>query len=172
MWTRVLHHVVGELTWVFGGCEHTPLTDNRDKPWMQKDSKAHLKLAEVILNECWLKSVYKYLTFRSVCLSGCYYSGIYRYTITLATDHMDTVLAWKEMGTNILQPAFQCYRSSAKLESFHNHILMYAGKHSGTPPPPSSYVWSSGPAGCPGLQPPPLDHLSKFNMKPSCALDM
>ncbi len=68
MWTRVLHHVMGEHSWVFGGCEHTPLTDNRDKPWIQKDSEAHLKIAE-----------------------GCYYFGFYRYTITLATDHMDTV---------------------------------------------------------------------------------
>ncbi len=109
--------------------------DRQQRYTLDADSKARLKLVEVILNERWLKwTDHKYLTFMSVHLSEWYYSGIDQYIITLVTDHMDTVV-WKEMRTNIWGPAFQCYRSTTVLESSHNHILMYAGKRFGFSPP-------------------------------------
>ncbi|CAL9691207.1 unnamed protein product [Knipowitschia caucasica] len=89
MWTGILHHVTGEHSWVFGACKHNPLIESSDKPLIQRESIAHQKLSEVVLNERWLKSVTKYLTFRS----------------------------------------------TAELESYHNHILMYAGKRFGFSPP-------------------------------------
>ncbi|XP_042602788.1 uncharacterized protein LOC122141038 [Cyprinus carpio] len=89
MWVGVLHHVTGEHTWALGECKHGPLLDDRDKELIESGSVAHERLAEIILDERWLKVVPKYLNFRS----------------------------------------------TADLESFHNHILMYASKRFSFSPP-------------------------------------
>ncbi|XP_059400179.1 uncharacterized protein LOC132131987 [Carassius carassius] len=89
MWVGVLHHVTGEHTWALGECKHGPLLNDRDKELIESGSVAHERLAEIILDERWLKVVPKYLNFRS----------------------------------------------TADLESFHNHILMYASKRFSFSPP-------------------------------------
>ncbi|XP_052395616.1 uncharacterized protein LOC127943302 [Carassius gibelio] len=89
MCVGVLHHVTGEHTWALGECKHGPLLDDRDKELIESGSVAHERLAEIILDERWLKVVPKYLNFRS----------------------------------------------TADLESFHNHILMYASKRFSFSPP-------------------------------------
>uniref|UniRef100_UPI0037E704BE uncharacterized protein n=1 Tax=Semicossyphus pulcher TaxID=241346 RepID=UPI0037E704BE len=88
-WAGLLHHVTGEHVWALGACQHGPLVEDREKEWIQKGSVAHQRLTEVVLDARWLKSVHKYLHFRS----------------------------------------------TAELESFHNHILMYASKHFCFSPP-------------------------------------
>ncbi|KAM4736945.1 uncharacterized protein FYW61_004575 isoform 2-T3 [Anableps anableps] len=82
MWTGLLNHVTGEHEWPLDGGQHGPSEERRDEGWIEKGSVAHQALSEIVLNECWLKEVHKYLHFRS----------------------------------------------TAELESFHNHILMYASK--------------------------------------------
>ncbi|XP_065109333.2 uncharacterized protein [Paramisgurnus dabryanus] len=89
MWVGLLHHVTGEHTWALGECQHGPLLDSREKDWIESGSVAHERLAEIILDERWLKVVPKYLRFRS----------------------------------------------TADLESFHNHVLMYASKRFSFSPP-------------------------------------
>ncbi|XP_037623771.1 uncharacterized protein LOC119487169 [Sebastes umbrosus] len=89
MWAGLLHHVTGEHEWALGACHHGPLSDNRDKEWIEKGSVAHRALIEIVLNARWLGEVVKYLGFRS----------------------------------------------TAELESFHNHILMYASKRFSFTPP-------------------------------------
>lgn len=66
MWTGLLHHVTGEHEWALDACHHGPLTDDRDKEWIQKGSVAHDALSEIVLNESWLREVEKYLSFRYV----------------------------------------------------------------------------------------------------------
>ncbi|XP_035671511.1 uncharacterized protein LOC118412627 [Branchiostoma floridae] len=91
MWKGVLHHVVDEHTWGSGSCHHDPIdpTVARTKKWLVPGSAAHKRLKSIIYNKRWLKTVTKYLRFRT----------------------------------------------TSDLESFQNHILMYASKrHSFTPP--------------------------------------
>ncbi|XP_049420242.1 uncharacterized protein LOC125881220 [Epinephelus fuscoguttatus] len=88
LWIGVLRHVCNNHTWETGGCHHDHLEDAQRKQWIERDSKCHKTLANVILNKHWLKDVHKYLRFRS----------------------------------------------TAHLESFQNHVLMYASKqHAFTP---------------------------------------
>ncbi|XP_049895911.1 uncharacterized protein LOC126387435, partial [Epinephelus moara] len=88
LWIGVLHHVCNNHTWETEGCHHDHLEDAQRKQWIERDSKCHKTLANIILNKRWLKDVHKYLRFRS----------------------------------------------TAHLESFQNHVLMYASKrHAFTP---------------------------------------
>ncbi|XP_073341823.1 uncharacterized protein [Pagrus major] len=89
MWAGLLHHVSGTHAWALGACHHGPLVEDREKTWIEKNSVAHQRLREVVLDARWLKNVHKYLHFRS----------------------------------------------TAELESFHNHILMYASKRFSFSPP-------------------------------------
>lgn len=57
MWSGVLHYVRGRHEWFLGACHHDPLSDNRDKEWIQKGSVAHDALTEIVLNERWLREV-------------------------------------------------------------------------------------------------------------------
>ncbi|TDG95950.1 hypothetical protein EPR50_G00242870 [Perca flavescens] len=65
-----------------GSCQHDHLEDTQGKQWIERDSKSHKALVDIVHNKCWQKDVHKYLSFRS----------------------------------------------TAHLESFQNHILMYASK--------------------------------------------
>ncbi|XP_073669281.1 uncharacterized protein [Paramisgurnus dabryanus] len=82
LWIGVLHHVCNNHTWETGSCQHDHLEDIQDKEWIERDSKSHKALVDIVLNKRWQKDVHKYLRFRS----------------------------------------------TAHLESFQNHILMYASK--------------------------------------------
>uniref|UniRef100_A0A1A8PZ00 Uncharacterized protein n=1 Tax=Nothobranchius pienaari TaxID=704102 RepID=A0A1A8PZ00_9TELE len=81
-WVGILHHVCNVHTWAMGNCQHDHLDDQQGKQWIEKDSRSHKALVEIVLNKRWQKDVHKYLHFRSTAL----------------------------------------------LESFQNHILMYASK--------------------------------------------
>ncbi|XP_065109924.1 uncharacterized protein [Paramisgurnus dabryanus] len=89
MWIGLLHHVTGEHSWALGSCHHGPLTETRERNWIESNYVAHQKLTELVLDARWLKDIPKYLHFRS----------------------------------------------TAELESFHNHILMYASKRFSFTPP-------------------------------------
>ncbi|XP_039681954.1 uncharacterized protein LOC120575300 [Perca fluviatilis] len=82
LWIGVLHHVCNNHTWETGSCQHDHLEDTQGKQWIERDSKSHKALVDIVLNKRWQKDVHKYLRFRS----------------------------------------------TAHLESFQNHILMYASK--------------------------------------------
>ncbi|TKS89382.1 Zinc finger protein [Collichthys lucidus] len=89
LWVGIIHHVCDVHTWSRGTCEHGHLEGTRGKLWLQKESKCHKALLEIVLDKCWLKDIHKYLPFRS----------------------------------------------TADLETFQNHILMYANKHYALSPP-------------------------------------
>lgn len=88
LWVGIIHHVCNEHEWATGQCQHEPIEETQ-KEWLQKDSKAHEALVDIILKKRWLKDIHKYLRFRS----------------------------------------------TADLESFQNHILMYASKRFAFTPP-------------------------------------
>ncbi|XP_049428865.1 uncharacterized protein LOC125886583 [Epinephelus fuscoguttatus] len=101
LWRGILYHVTGRHEWAFGRCLHEQLNDeDREKEWIQKDSPAYMALIGVVLNKKWLKDVPKFLNFR-----------YRRCTCPESTVYVDT---WN--------------RTISDLETFHNHILMYAGK--------------------------------------------
>ncbi|XP_045924707.1 zinc finger protein 502-like isoform X1 [Micropterus dolomieu] len=89
LWVGITYHVCDVHTWTNGRCQHGHLEETRGKAWIQKDSRCHKALVDIVLNERWLKDVHKYLRFRS----------------------------------------------TADLEAFHNHILMYASKRFTFSPP-------------------------------------
>ena len=70
MWRGILHHVVDSHEWLLvdeGGCAkcgHGDLPADRDKPWLERDSPAHIKLREVILDKRLLNTFDHYVNFR------------------------------------------------------------------------------------------------------------
>ncbi|CAB4037439.1 Hypothetical predicted protein, partial [Paramuricea clavata] len=70
-WLGVLHHIAGEHEWVDGECEHGPLVATEvDKTYLDKNSKAFESLRKVILDQKFLKSLPKYVTFRNEAFVG------------------------------------------------------------------------------------------------------
>ncbi|XP_039523197.1 uncharacterized protein LOC120476267 isoform X2 [Pimephales promelas] len=65
LWIGVVHHVCNNHTWETGSCQHDHLEDTQDKEWIERDSKSHKALVEIVLNKRWQKDVHKYLRFRS-----------------------------------------------------------------------------------------------------------
>ena len=64
LWIGVLHHVCNNHTWETGSCQHDHLEDTQGKPWIERDSKSHKALVDIVLNKRWQKDVHKYLRFR------------------------------------------------------------------------------------------------------------
>ncbi|XP_045924698.1 uncharacterized protein LOC123982845 isoform X3 [Micropterus dolomieu] len=64
-WVDIIHHVCDICTWTMGRCQHGHLEETRGKAWIQRDSRCHKALVDIVLNERWLKDVHKYLRFRS-----------------------------------------------------------------------------------------------------------
>ncbi|XP_045924710.1 zinc finger protein 436-like [Micropterus dolomieu] len=62
LWLGIIHHVCDIPTWTMGKCQHVHL---KEKAWIQKDSRCHKALVDIVLNKRWLKHVHKYLLFRS-----------------------------------------------------------------------------------------------------------
>ncbi|XP_038592422.1 uncharacterized protein LOC119916464 isoform X1 [Micropterus salmoides] len=89
LWVGITYHVCDVHIWTNGRCQHGHLEETCGKAWIQKDSRCHKALVDIVLNKRWLKDVHKYLRFRS----------------------------------------------TADLEVFQNHILMYASKRFTFSPP-------------------------------------
>lgn len=69
MWISVLHHVVDVHEWLltYGNsnkCDHGPLTDEREKKWLEKDSSAHESLRRIVLDKRLLGNIPYYINFR------------------------------------------------------------------------------------------------------------
>ena len=70
MWISILHHVVDELEWLLaesgeGKCAHEPLSaDDRNKPWLKKNTPAHKTLREVVMDKNILRTLSYYVNFR------------------------------------------------------------------------------------------------------------
>ncbi|KAK3105134.1 hypothetical protein FSP39_017944 [Pinctada imbricata] len=65
IWAGVLHHVVDEHEWAlsygtmdFGQCSHGALDDARNKPWLEKGTKAHEALRRIVLDKRLLNNVH------------------------------------------------------------------------------------------------------------------
>lgn len=68
-WIGVLHHVVNVHEWVLpysstNRCEHGPLTSEREKGWLERDSPAHVALRHIVLDKRLLNNIPYYLNFR------------------------------------------------------------------------------------------------------------
>ncbi|XP_062570141.1 uncharacterized protein LOC134232209 [Saccostrea cucullata] len=69
-WIGILHHTVNVHTWVLpysdiNECNHGPLTEERTKGWLEKDSPAHVALREIVLDKRLQNNVPYYLNCRS-----------------------------------------------------------------------------------------------------------
>ena len=71
MWIGILHHVVNEHEWLLAegkgqaNCGHGPLNEEeRNKPWLQRNTSPHKVLHEVALNKNFLRSLHYYVNFR------------------------------------------------------------------------------------------------------------
>ena len=65
MWIGVIHHVCNEHEWVDGQCFHGPLTSQEEgKTYMEKDSKPHKAVRDIILDRDWLRTLVFYVLFR------------------------------------------------------------------------------------------------------------
>ena len=72
MWISILHHVVDEHEWLLaesgeGKCAHEPLSaDDRNKPWLEKNTPAHNALREVVMDKNLLRTLWYYVNFRYI----------------------------------------------------------------------------------------------------------
>ncbi|XP_068677004.1 uncharacterized protein [Montipora foliosa] len=70
MWISILHRVVDEHEWLLaesggGKCAHEPLSaDDRNKPWLKKNTPAHNSLREVVMDKNILRTLSYYVNFR------------------------------------------------------------------------------------------------------------
>ncbi|XP_068670597.1 uncharacterized protein [Montipora foliosa] len=70
MWISILHHVVDEHEWLLAEsgeekCAHEPLSaDDRNKPWLKKNTPAHNALREVVMDKNILRTLSYYVNFR------------------------------------------------------------------------------------------------------------
>ena len=65
MWMGVVHHICGEHEWLQGECSHGPLTCQEEgKTCLQKDSKAHQAVRDIVFDKEWLRSLVFYVLFR------------------------------------------------------------------------------------------------------------
>lgn len=78
IWIGLLHHTVNEHKWVLGDgkgegqCGHDELgTEERQKPWLSKNTKAHDALREIILKKRFLNTIPYYVHFRYVKFIFC-----------------------------------------------------------------------------------------------------
>jgi hypothetical protein len=71
MWISILHHVVDEHEWLIsegsgeGKCAHEALSEEeRNKPWLKKNSSVHKSLREVVLDKNLMRTLPYYVNFR------------------------------------------------------------------------------------------------------------
>ena len=70
MWIGILHHVVNKYEGVLeesnnGECDHAPLNeDERNKPWLKKDSLPHKAPTKIVLDKRFLNTIPYYVNFR------------------------------------------------------------------------------------------------------------
>ena len=75
-WRGILHHVIDEHEWLLPSsddsyaCKHWPLSSNRDKGWLERDSDQHVALRKFILDKRFLNKIPYYLNFRYVLVSN------------------------------------------------------------------------------------------------------
>jgi len=71
IWFGLLHHVTDEHEWILSysdnginACQHGPLTEERTKGWLKKDSPAHIALRHVVMDKRRLNQIHYYLNCR------------------------------------------------------------------------------------------------------------
>ena len=74
MWLGVIHHVVNEHEWILpyrigskSSCMHGPLTEEREKGWLEAGSPAHAALRDIVKDKRLLKKIPYYSNCRFVC---------------------------------------------------------------------------------------------------------
>lgn len=72
VWFGLLHHVTNEHEWILpyndsgiNACQHGPLTEERTKGWLEKNSPAHNALRYVVMDKRRLNQIHYYLNCRS-----------------------------------------------------------------------------------------------------------
>lgn len=71
IWFGLLHHVTDEHEWILSysdnginACQHGPLTEERTKGWLKKNSPAHIALRHVVMDKRRLNQIHYYLNCR------------------------------------------------------------------------------------------------------------
>nr|XP_022344857.1 uncharacterized protein LOC111137607 isoform X2 [Crassostrea virginica] len=107
-WIGVLHHVVNVHEWILSysstnKCDHGPLTSEREKGWLERDSPAHVALRHIVLDKRLLNNIPYYLNFRS--------------TAELET-FQNLILMYASKRHSYTPPVYQCRNLLAALD--HN----------------------------------------------------
>ena len=124
----MLHHIVNEHVWVLaegkadGKCHHEPLnSEERDKPWLKKNSQAHTALRKILLDKRRLNTLRYYTNFRFVyCLSTIKYcSNMVNYSPLLRYKLICSGTASSIIGGG----GIFIYSCSQTLKTIHQSIL-------------------------------------------------
>ncbi|XP_045924690.1 uncharacterized protein LOC123982843 isoform X2 [Micropterus dolomieu] len=84
-WVDIIHHVCDSHTSTNGRCQHGHLDETPGKALLQKDSRCHKALVDIVLNKCWMKDVHKYLRFRSAADQEAFQNQILMYVSKRST---------------------------------------------------------------------------------------
>ena len=72
VWIGILHHVINEHEWLLlssdgsFSCKHGPLSSDRDKGMLERDSDPHVASRKIISEKRFLNKIHYYLNFRYV----------------------------------------------------------------------------------------------------------
>lgn len=87
MWFGVIHHVVNEHEWILpyrvgarSSCMHGPLTEERDKGWIEPGSPAHVALRDIVCDKRLVKKIPYYLNCRSTAALENFQNLILKHT--------------------------------------------------------------------------------------------
>ena len=70
VWRGILYHVINEHEWLLLSsdgslsCKHGPLSSDRDKGMLERDSDPHVASRKIILEKRFLNKIHYYLNFR------------------------------------------------------------------------------------------------------------
>ena len=72
VWRRIIHHAINKHEWLLPSsdgsysCKHGPLSSDRDKGMLERESDPHVALRKIILERRFLKKIPYSLNFRYV----------------------------------------------------------------------------------------------------------
>lgn len=136
IWFGVMHHVVNEHEWILpyragakSSCQHGPLTEERDKDWLEAGSPAHVAVRDIVRDKRLLKKIPYYLNCRSTASLENFQNLILKYS---SKRHSYTPPVYRARNlVAALDHNANCDREAAKRKDGSLRHQRYYSKKSG-----------------------------------------
>ncbi|XP_061167182.1 uncharacterized protein LOC133176022 [Saccostrea echinata] len=136
IWFGVIHHVVNEHEWILpyragakSSCQHGPLTEERNKDWLEAGSPAHVAVREIVRDKRLIKKIPYYLNCRSTAALENFQNLILKYS---SKRHSYTPPVYRARNlVAALDHNANCDREAAKRKDGSLRHQRYYSKKSG-----------------------------------------